>query len=133
MKEKSQKQQIEQLSELDLLKYADKYTSVSDIITKEVGFASSGSNGAIITRKMKEWGINWLNSNKNTKYIDIKKNCPICNTIFITKNNKNEKTTCSYACANTFFRSGKNNPNWKGNNYRIICFNYHKKRMCNLW
>ena len=39
-----------------------------------------------------------------------------------------EKTTCSRSCSNTHFRSGINNPNYKtGDNYRAICFKYHKK------
>ena len=35
--------------------------------------------------------------------------------------------TCSHSCANTYFRSGINNPNWKENTYRTTCFLYHKK------
>lgn len=39
-----------------------------------------------------------------------------------------EKMTCSHSCSNTYFRSGVNNPNHKnGDNYRTICFHYHKK------
>lgn len=41
--------------------------------------------------------------------------------------NKKEKTTCSPACANTYFRSGENNPNFKGITYRQVCFRYHNK------
>jgi hypothetical protein len=50
------------------------------------------------------------------------KECPVCKT----KHSK-EGTTCSYSCSNTFFRSGKNNPNWKDNTYRTTCFEHHKK------
>ena len=66
---------------------------------------------------------------KIPKYEKILKLCPICKLEFETKkNHKNEKTTCSYSCSNTFFRSGKNNPNFKnGNNYRTICFLEHDK------
>ena len=43
-----------------------------------------------------------------------KKLCPIC-----TKPIKNYKTntTCSSSCANKYFRSGKNHPNWKSVEY----------------
>ena len=49
--------------------------------------------------------------------------CPVCGSE--KKNLKN--VTCSYSCSNTYFRSGLNNPNFKGNDYRTICFHYHKK------
>lgn len=50
------------------------------------------------------------------------KECPVCFTPF-----HGNKTTCSYSCANTYFRSGKNNGNWKEEAYRSTCFLYHKK------
>jgi len=67
-----------------------------------------------------------------------KKLCPICKTPI-----KNYKTniTCSTGCANTHFRSGINNPNWKSvEDYSKmdasipekgpskICFTYHPKK-----
>jgi hypothetical protein len=72
---------------------------------------------------------------KKTKYEYLEKNCPICNNLFVTiTNHKHEKTTCSYSCSNSFFRSGPNNPNWVGsvenrerNGYRRIGFDNHKK------
>lgn len=53
--------------------------------------------------------------------------CPVCNNPI--KNYK-QNTTCSVGCANTYFRSNENNPNWKENktHYRYVCFKYHKKR-----
>jgi predicted restriction endonuclease len=68
-------------------------------------------------------------------YERINKKCPICGVEFETmKNHKREKMTCSHSCSNSFFRSGNNNPNWKGEErseyekeYRRICFEYHKK------
>jgi hypothetical protein len=50
------------------------------------------------------------------------KECPVCKTMFAGKS-----VTCSYSCSNTFFRSGKNNPNWKESSYRTTCFEYHNK------
>jgi hypothetical protein len=65
---------------------------------------------------------------KYSKYVEIIKNCPVCGVEFKTViNNKNEKTTCSYSCSNTFFRSGKNNPNWKDEKYQTTCWFHHKK------
>lgn len=49
----------------------------------------------------------------NTKFKMITKNCPVCDKEFKTKNDKRESTTCSHACSNTYFRSGKNHGNYK--------------------
>ena len=58
--------------------------------------------------------------------------CPVCGKLKKDLHN----TTCSNSCANTHFRSGINNPNYKGGEnrnsrgeapYRVICFSYHKK------
>lgn len=68
---------------------------------------------------------------KNAK-VKIIKECPVCLKFFETFKNTKEKTTCSNACANTFFRSGSAHPNWKENPskdsllYRRICFKNHK-------
>jgi hypothetical protein len=63
-----------------------------------------------------------------SKYEKIIKICPICGIEFETKiGNKEEKTTCSYSCSNTYFRSGILNPNWKDESYRTTCFDVHKK------
>ena len=64
--------------------------------------------------------------------------CPICGKPI--KNYKKNQT-CSTSCANTFFRSGKNNPNWKSvkdytetnckiseHGVRKICFSFHDKK-----
>ena len=70
------------------------------------------------------------------KYLKIIKTCPICEKKFETKSgHPREKTVCSHACANTYFRSGSSNPNYKEDDeltgeakYVIICFRYHKKK-----
>jgi hypothetical protein len=68
----------------------------------------------------------YLKRQKNPK---IEKTCPVCDKKFetVTWSNKKEKTTCSKSCANSYFRSGINNPNWKDDSYRTTCFFYHKK------
>ena len=67
--------------------------------------------------------------NFRRKYNRIKKNCPVCGNEFETlENHKNEKTTCSYSCSNSYFRSGINNPNWRDDTYRSTCFFYHKHK-----
>lgn len=73
-----------------------------------------------------------------TKYNKIEAICPICGSTFTTlKDHPRSKTTCSYACSNTYFRSGRNNGATKPEHilklskhpeaYRTLCFRYHKK------
>lgn len=65
---------------------------------------------------------------KNKKIQRTNKECPVCLKKFETViNHKHEKITCSHSCANTFFRTGKNNPNWKDTSYRTTCWEHHKK------
>lgn len=51
--------------------------------------------------------------------------CPKCGVL-----KHPEQKTCSTSCYNSFFRKGTCNPNYQGNNYRTICFAYHKKECC---
>lgn len=77
----------------------------------------------------------WKQKN-SFKYKPIKKICPVCQNPFETqKGIKKEKTTCSYSCSNTYFRSGVDNPNFKHGlgktadaSYRKICFAHHNKK-----
>lgn len=65
---------------------------------------------------------------KRTKYEVVSKECPVCGDSFETlQGQRNEKTTCSHACANSHFRSGTDNPNWKGTQYKTVCFTNHEK------
>lgn len=68
------------------------------------------------------------------KYEKIEKTCPVCGKVFETqKNHPREKTVCSRACSNTYFRSGENNGNYKNGGcgdkvYRTICFSKKEKK-----
>ena len=56
---------------------------------------------------------------KNRKYKRIDKICPVCESIFeVKENHPREKTVCSRACSNSYFRSGENHPNYKENSSR---------------
>jgi hypothetical protein len=74
--------------------------------------------------------IEYTNSNIKKHEAACKSNhanhklCPVCNTT-----HTGGGVTCSYACSNTHFRTGKNHPNYNksGKSYRAICFEYHKK------
>ena len=54
---------------------------------------------------------------KNIRY------CLVC----VDRIKSRDAKTCSYSCANTYFRSGEQNGNWKQDSYRSTCFLYHKK------
>lgn len=67
-------------------------------------------------------------SRSRTKHKKITKSCPVCSKQFTTKEGGSYATeTCSRSCANTYFRSGVNHPNWKDSVYRTTCFYFHKK------
>ena len=61
----------------------------------------------------------------------MKKNVQFVLKFLLLQNgHKDEKTTCSHSCSNTYFRSGKNSPTYKTDEevgYRTLCFRYHKK------
>ena len=51
--------------------------------------------------------------------------CVVCKTPI--KDYKNSKGTCSRSCANTHFKTGEGNGNYKGVEYQRIAFRHHKK------
>lgn len=57
----------------------------------------------------------------------VSRKCPVCKESFTVKKSS-PKVTCSYACSNTYFRSGEENGNWSNNSYTAICFLWHKKK-----
>jgi hypothetical protein len=51
------------------------------------------------------------------------KECPVCKIM-----HSKGGVTCSYACSNTHFRSGVNNPNWSDDSYQTTCWHHHGKK-----
>jgi hypothetical protein len=82
-------------------------------VIKVCVFCEKKFDCAVVKRHEKSCKLNPINQ----------KECPVCKTKF-SKSGK----TCSYSCSNTFFRSGKNNPNWKESRYQTTCFEYHGKK-----
>lgn len=108
--------------------------TISDAIKLIYGF-DNGTTRRKFNKLVKEnnYDITHLRS-RRLKHKVVIKECPVCGVEFETQiGTKNEKSTCSYSCSNTYFRSGKNNPNWKlisdskDRKYRDICFIYHNK------
>jgi len=84
----------------------------------------------IVSDRLTRLGIKY---DPNRKHRLSEKTCPVCGSKFIAAiGSSKEKRTCSYACANTFFRSGENNGMFNKHfngprHYRTICFMNHKK------
>jgi hypothetical protein len=112
-------------------------------ILRHFGLYDNGTTRRWIHNQVKKYNIDTSHidykkhlSKIHRKYRRVKKECPVCSNIFETKEgHPKAKVTCSYACSNTYFRSGENNPNWKepedrtdANSYRGICFVHHEKR-----
>jgi len=105
------RQELESLGELELLDIADNYYSASDYLIRALKVQASGQYTRILTSKMSYFDITWLK--KPLKYPIIERSCPVCSIVFKTPNGgSEERTTCGRSCSNTYFRSGKNNPNY---------------------
>ena len=116
-----------------------KCSSKSDVCNN-MGFPINGTGLRKVNEMIEELNIDITHFDrgvsKRRKYQEIEKDCPICETRFKTRlNHKKEKTVCSRSCANTYFRRGIDNPNYKNDDllsgtssYRIICFRYHEKK-----
>ena len=102
---------------------------------KVLGLHNNGNNIKKVKKIILNNNLDSSHFNGNLKakikYETIEKNCPVCEKKFTSQKREDryKKTTCSYACSNTYFRTGINNPNWKENSkqYRNTCFFFHKK------
>lgn len=79
--------------------------SIGDASLKLYGYCNQKTKGKIL-KIMEDNGCTesiFLNKNKNSKYDEIEKTCPICKKIFLTKvGSDTEKITCSIACSNSY-------------------------------
>lgn len=84
--------------------------SINDVSLKIYGY-TNGSSIDRIKRFINDNNIDTSHfdtKNKNRKYDIVLKKCPICENEFETKlNHKKEKTTCSFSCANRYFKNKK--------------------------
>jgi len=120
-------------------------------VCRKLGMHNNGSAFRKISKLIEEYNIDISNFPKSknhfVKYKRVIKYCPVCENEFETKSgHKKEKTTCSIACSNTYFRSGSDHPNFKdiseyedkrnghlSKKYRKICFDNHEHKcvVCN--
>lgn len=129
---------------IEIKNVIDKCSSKADII-RELGLALNGRNHKKLNALIIEHNIDISHfdsgRSKRLKYERVQRECPVCGDMFeVAKGSKNDKVTCSHACANTHFRSGENHGNWKdiseyyddlrhpmlSKKYRKICFDNHK-------
>jgi len=113
--------------------------SKSDVC-RQLGLHTNGSGMRKVDKLINEHQLDISHfdggKSKRIKYRLIEKECPICGSFFKTQlGHRNEKTVCSHSCSNTYFRSGKDNPNYKNDDeltgiikYVTICFRYHEKK-----
>ena len=106
------------------------YDAVSSSKTKEEAARKLNRPGQynVLGKLILKYNINTdhLLSTAQIKNKTIEVKCPVCGKMFL-KRPSERKRVCSRSCANTFFRSGPNNGNWKDYAYRSTCFNTHKK------
>lgn len=120
-----------------LLELIDQKKSLEGICVSVFGYAN-GTTHRKLMYSLREYGIDpqkIVEAFYESKRVHERSEClcPVCGKTFknILSGKKDEKIVCSRACSNTFFRSGVNNPNWKGGHnspYRSLCFNNHEKK-----
>lgn len=99
-------------------------------VCRKLKLTNNGASFKLIDEWINEYKLSANHFSKNanhfSKYKIVIKDCPVCKDKFETKiGHPREKETCSRSCANTYFRSGDSNPNWKEDTYRTTCFQYH--------
>ena len=122
---------FENISKEYFLDAASKSTSYRDL-EKSLGLPLNGTSIRWIKNKIQEYDfdIKIFEVNKLFKY-KIKKECQNCGKEFWQNKGERSRSCCSYSCANSYFRSGVNNPNFKTNgvkSYITLCFSYHPKK-----
>lgn len=102
-------------------------------VARKNGLCLKGKTLKQVRVYLEENGI-VLNKVKKYKWTRSEKACPVCGKYFeVQVGHPKEKVTCSYSCSNTFFRSGKDNPNYKEipegqAAYVLLCFRHHQKK-----
>lgn len=107
--------------------------TLSEAIKNTLGY-DNGRNRKIFLSLVEDQRIDISHLRSRVLHYErIVKKCPVCYMEFETLlNHSREKITCSHSCSNSYFRSGKNNPNWGNfsefkNPYRRVCFEQHKQ------
>lgn len=122
--------QVDSVPDALFIETASKAVSRYNIL-QLLGIPIKGSNNRKVKLRLDKLNISEevFKRNKLLKFKQCKV-CPVCNKEFWVskKGRESNRVCCSHACANTFFRSGKNNPTFlKNPRYTTKCFLDHKK------
>ena len=132
------KNRFEKITDEMFIQVFNESESKSSILRK-FNLPSNGNNMAFVNKMIAKLNLDLdiLKNNNYNKY-HIKKICPVCGKEFYTdvgeKGRKQE--CCSYACSNTYFRSGENNGQYKSgifvsqDAHKIIGFRHHPHKCC---
>lgn len=88
----------------DLVLICDNYCSASEYLRLNA-LPTNGRYIKVLTDKVREFDLIW----KLPASI-LDSTCPVCNSNY--KKSRQTQVTCSKSCANTYFRSGGNHPNY---------------------
>lgn len=107
--------------------------SKSDLL-RLLKLPSNGTSMRYVNKMVEKLGLSFetLKENHFNKY-HTKKICPVCGKEFYTDVGKKgrKKVCCSYACSNTYFRSGENNGMYhKATKYTTLAFRQHPHKCC---
>ncbi len=98
----------------ELLKIVADALAASQVLAK-MGYSAKGQYVKLVKEFLNENKVpidHWTPNGRPITEV-ISKKCPVCNSVFSDKKYIIEdQTTCSVSCANTYFRSGKDNPNY---------------------
>jgi len=113
-------------------------------VCRELNYHVNGNGIKMVDTLIMRYNLDishFNNGGGQVKYELVEKSCPICGKLFTTQiGHKKEKTVCCRGCSNTFFRSGKNHPNYKkyedidktkpyfSKKYRKTCFDNHEHK-----
>lgn len=96
------------MSESGIIEIIQNGYSINDVCLKVYGYCNN--NTIKKTKKFIEENnldiSHFETKNKNRKYKLVEKKCPVCDKTFQVNENI-DKTTCSFGCSNTYFRTNK--------------------------
>lgn len=119
----SKKDYIKNLTKHEVECLASKCSTKTEMLTL-LGVQDNGTYSKLLNNILNKYNITI--KRKPVKYPLQTKICPVCGSAFSTYiGRKDEKTTCSHSCSNTYFNGIIRNTN--PTNYATICFRYHKK------